>query len=132
MSETTQLVLPSQQIWVLMIGAVVPLATYLINNKALWKSEQVKAIVLVIVTGVAGVLYTAFAGGVHGFTDFAEQAFTAILSGLFAHNILWKPSGLNLTFGANPPTEEAKLDVKLVKPESTPQGPAGQPPARLC
>ncbi len=117
MGETTQLVLPSQQIWVLMIGAVVPLATYWINNRAHWKNEQAKAIALVVVAGVAGVGYTALAGGVHGFTDFAEQAFTAILSGLFAHNILWKPSGLNLVFGANPPGEEVSIR-RLVPTES--------------
>jgi TctA family transporter len=116
MTESTQLVLPSQQIWVLVIGTVVPLATYLINNKAPWKSEQSKAICLVIVTGIVGVVYTALAGNVHGFTDFVEQAFTAILSGLFAHNILWKPSGLNLVFGANPPGKEVKADPEVVKP----------------
>jgi hypothetical protein len=117
MSETTQLVLPSQQIWVLMIGAVVPLLTYLINNKAPWKSEQAKAACQVIVTGIAGVAYTALAGNVHGFTDFAEQAFTAILSGLFAHNLLWKPSGLNLAFGASPPAKEI-VAQPLVAPEA--------------
>jgi TctA family transporter len=118
MTDTTQLVLPSQQIWVLIIGSVVPLVTYVFNKWAPWKSEQVKAIVQVVVTGIVGVAYTALAKNVHGFTDFSEQAFTAILSGLFAHNLLWKPSGLNLVFGANPPIKEVKAEVKpLVAPE---------------
>ncbi len=118
MTDTTQLVLPSQQIWVLIIGSIVPLAMYAFNKVAPWKSEQAKAIAQVVVTGIVGVIYTALAKHVHGFTDFTEQAFTAILSGLFAHNILWKPSGLNLVFGANPPAKEVKADVKrLVEAE---------------
>jgi hypothetical protein len=105
-SASTQLILPNQQFWVLVIGAFVPLATYAINKFAPWNSEQVKAIVQVVLTGVAGVGYAAVAGNVTGFDDFCQQAFAAILSGLFAHNILWKPSGLNLKFGASPPDKE--------------------------
>lgn len=105
-NSTTQLILPNQQFWVLFIGAFVPLATYTINKLAPWQSEQVKAIVQVVLTAAAGVGYTALAGHVKGFEDFAQQAFTASLSGLFAHNLLWKPSGLNIKFGANPPAQE--------------------------
>ncbi|HST55065.1 MAG TPA: hypothetical protein VLJ42_04095 [Solirubrobacteraceae bacterium] len=108
MDQTTQLILPNQQFWVLLIGSIVPLGAYLINRAARWNSEQAKAIVHVALTGIAGVAYTALAGNVKGVGDFLQQAFTAIVAGLFAHNILWKPSGLNLKFGASPPAAEVK------------------------
>jgi hypothetical protein len=108
MTETTQLVLPNQQFWVLFIGTFVPLAGYVINRLSPWESETFKAIVQVVLTSIGAVAYTALAGDVEGAGDFVQQVFTAIVSGLFAHNILWKPSGLNLVFGANPPEAEKK------------------------
>jgi hypothetical protein len=111
MTDSTQLVLPNQQFWVLFIGTFVPLAGYLINKWAPWESETFKGIVQVVLVAIGGVAYTALAGDVHGVGDFLQQVFTAIISGLFAHNILWKPTGLNVVFGANRVEQE--------------QGPAG-------
>jgi hypothetical protein len=100
-NQTAQLVLPNQQFWVLLVGAAVPVLTYWFNKVMPWQTEQTKAIVHVIVLAVAGVAYTAIFGDVHGTGDFLQQVITAVISGLFAHNILWKPTGLNLVFGAN-------------------------------
>jgi hypothetical protein len=113
MDETTQLILPNQQFWVLFIGAFVPLAGYLINKIAPWNSETFKGIVQVVLTGIGGVAYTALAGDVHGVGDFFQQVYTAVISGLFAHNILWKPSGINVVLGANPPAQEQLLPGAL-------------------
>jgi hypothetical protein len=119
MTDATQLVLPNQQFWVLFIGALVPLAGYLINKAAPWESETFKGVVQVVLTAIGGVAYTAIAGDVKGAGDFIQQAFTAIMSGLFAHNILWKPTGLNIVFGANPPAVE-KQPTRFMQP-GTPQ-----------
>jgi hypothetical protein len=48
MDETTQLILPNQQFWVLFIGALVPLLGYVVNRIAPWNSETFKRIVQVV------------------------------------------------------------------------------------
>jgi hypothetical protein len=68
--QVQQPVLPNQQFWVLVIGAVVPLLGYWINKVMPWKSEQVKGIVQVILAGIGGVLYTVVFGDVKGVGDF--------------------------------------------------------------
>jgi hypothetical protein len=103
----TQLVLPNQQFWVLVVGAFVPLAGYWINKVSPWKSEQVKGIVQVVLMAVAGVLYTLiFGDDIEGVGDFLQQCFTAITAGLFAHKTLWAPSGMNFVFGASKPADQ--------------------------
>jgi hypothetical protein len=103
---TAEPVLPNDQFWVLFIGAFVPLAGYYINKVMPWKTETTKAIVQVVLTGIGGVVYTAIAGDVDGVGDFIQQAYTAVVSGLFAHKILWQPAGINVLLGANPPNKE--------------------------
>ena len=104
--QVTQLVLPNQQFWVLFIGSLVPLLAYYINKVAPWESEQFKAAVHVILTALAGAGYAVIFGDIEGVGDFMQESFTAVVAGLFAHNMLWKPAGLNLKFGAAPPTAE--------------------------
>lgn len=85
-----------------------PLAGYVINKVMPWRTEQVKGIVQVILTAIGGVLYTVIFGDVKGAGDFVQQCFTAIVAGLFAHKTLWAPAGINLKFGASPPSQEVK------------------------
>jgi hypothetical protein len=106
--QVTQLVLPNQQFWVLVVGAFVPLAGYWINKVMPWQTEQVKGIVQVVLTAIGGVGYTAIFGDVEGVGDFLQQCYTAIIAGLFAHKTLWAPAGINLKFGAAPPAMEVK------------------------
>jgi hypothetical protein len=119
MDGATQLILPNQQFWVLFIGAFVPLAGYLINKAAPWESEAFKGVVQVVLVAIGGVAYTAIGGDVEDIGDFLQQVSTAIISGLFAHNILWKPSGLSLVFGANPPAAE-RAPAGFMKPAAGP------------
>jgi hypothetical protein len=104
----TQPVLPNQQFWVFLVGAVVPLAGYWINKVMPWKSEQIKGIVQVILAAIGGVLYTVIFADIKGVGDFLQQCVTAIVAGLFAHKTLWAPSGINLKFGASTPSNEVK------------------------
>jgi hypothetical protein len=107
--QTTQLVLPNQQFWVLLVGALVPLAGYVINRFMPWRSEQVKGIVQVVLLAVGGVAYTViFGDDIEGVGDFLQECFTAIVAGLFAHKTLWAPSGINFVFGASRPEAEVK------------------------
>jgi hypothetical protein len=108
MTATTQLVLPNQQFWVILIGALVPLAGYTINKLMPWKSEQVKGIVQVVLAAIGGTVYTVIFGDVKGVADFLQQCVTAIAAGLFAHKTLWAPAGINLKFGASAPATEIK------------------------
>lgn len=100
MSDSSQLLLSNDQLWVLLIGSIVPLGGYIFNKIMPWKTETTKAIVQVVLMAVAGTAYTALATDIGGFTGFVQQAFSATVAGLFAHNILWKPGNINIKFGA--------------------------------
>jgi glucose uptake protein GlcU len=108
MTDATQLVLPSQQVWVVLIGALVPLLGYAINKWGPWKSEQVKGIVQVVLAALGGVAYSVVFGDVKGADSIVQQSITAVVAALFAHKTLWAPSGINLKFGASPPQQEVK------------------------
>jgi len=114
--SSSQLLLESDQMWVLLIGTIVPLGGYLLNKYLPWKSETVKGIAQVLLMAIAGTLYTALATDIGGFTGFVQQAFSATVAGLFAHNILWKPSNVNVKFGAVPtPTQAAGMSDAEIK-----------------
>lgn len=94
------LVFPWQQVWPVVIGALVPLATYALNHVGPWVTEPIKAIVLVVVAAVATALYTALATSVIGFNDATLQlVLTGIISALGAHKLLWHPSGISVRLG---------------------------------
>lgn len=89
------LIFPWQQVWPLVIGAIVPLFTYVLNRVGPWVSEPVKAFVLVAVSALATALYTALATNVIGFNDSTLQLILTGIAGAFAaHHWLWKPSGV--------------------------------------
>jgi hypothetical protein len=91
---------PVPQIWVVVLGAVVPLLTYVLNHFAPWVTEPVKATILVVAAAVVAVIYTAIETSVLGFNDATLQlVVTAIISALGAHLLLWKPSGFSAKLG---------------------------------
>ena len=94
------LVLPSKQLWTLMIGALVPLVTYVLNHVGPWVSEPTKAFVLVLVAAIAGGLYTALATSNFGWNSATIQmVLTAVIAALGAHQWLWKPSEISARLG---------------------------------
>jgi hypothetical protein len=108
-----QLLISGDQFWVLLIGSIVPVGGYFINKVMPWKTETTKAIVQVVLTSIAGVLFTWLATDVGSFTDFVQQAFSATVAGLFAHNILWKPANVNIKLGAIPtPTQSLSSEER--------------------
>lgn len=95
------LVLPNKQLWTLLIGALVPLFTYVLNAVGPWVSEPAKALVLVIVSAAAVALYTALSTSVLGFNSATlELVVTGIVGSLGAHHLLWRPSGISTILGA--------------------------------
>lgn len=92
---------PSGQFWVLLIGALVPLATYVINHFAPWASEPVKAAVLVVASAISSALYTALAqpGGLQWNWQTVELVISGVVAALIAHKILWVPSGISTLLG---------------------------------
>jgi hypothetical protein len=89
------------QFWVLVIGAIAPLGGYALNKLGPHVSEQVKAVVHVVLAAVAGALYQGLANGGVGFNSTTAQSIgSAILAALAAHHLLWKPSGIGMLFGA--------------------------------
>jgi hypothetical protein len=98
------LVLPFSQLWALVVGLLSPLVAYVLNTK-LWRNmpEPYKAFIHVLVSAVAGAIYTAAATPAFGWNDATFQlVLTSVLSAFAAHGLLWKPSGVQarLTAGA--------------------------------
>lgn len=95
------LVLGNHQLWVLLIGSLVPLVTYVLNRVGPWLSETVKAGVLVVVSAAAGAIYTALASPDFGWNvQTRELVLTAVIAALGAHGWLWKPAKVNTKLGA--------------------------------
>lgn len=91
---------PSIQTWALILGAIVPLATYILNHFAPWVSEAVKATVLAVLAGVVGAVYTAIETSVFGWNDATVQlVLTAIIGAFGAHLLIWKPSTISAKLG---------------------------------
>jgi hypothetical protein len=115
--DQPQIVVSDQAFYLLLIGSLVPLGGYVFNKYAPWNSETLKGIFQVILQAIAGYLYTVLATDVHGFVNISQGAFTAVVAGLFSHNILWKPANVNVKLGATP------------SPMQTPDPQAGVPAA---
>jgi uncharacterized YccA/Bax inhibitor family protein len=95
------LLLTNQQLWVTLIGSIVPLGGYVINKFAPWISESVKGVVQVVLAAVAGGLYTAIDTSVFGLNQTTVSlVFSAVVAALAAHNFLWKPAKINTLLGA--------------------------------
>lgn len=95
------LLLSNTQTWVILIGALVPLGGYVINRFAPWVSEQVKALVQVLLAAVSGALYTALETNSFGWNGTTiELVLSAVAAALFAHNLLYRPGKINSKLGA--------------------------------
>jgi mannitol-specific phosphotransferase system IIBC component len=86
MKET---LLPYTQVYVLVIGSLVPLAAYVINHYAPWVDERIKALVQVVVAAASAGLYQALEVGHIGLNGTTLQlVVTAIIGALGAHKLL--------------------------------------------
>lgn len=91
---------PSIGTWALVLGAITPLFTYVLNHVGPWLDEKTKAVVLLVVSGVVGAVYAAIEAGNFGWNDPTVSAIlTAILGAFGAHALIWKPSGINTALG---------------------------------
>lgn len=95
------LVLDPLQTYTLLIGALVPTVTYVLNHFAPWASEKIKGVVHVITAATAGGLYQALSTGHIGFDAQTLQIVgSAVIAALFAHHFLYAPSGIAHALGA--------------------------------
>lgn len=94
------LLLPSTQIWTLVAGALVPLGGYVLNYLGPIVNEKAKALVQVLLAAVSGGFVQAITVGDVGFNDVTLQfVLSAVITALFAHGFLWRPSGINVALG---------------------------------
>jgi uncharacterized membrane protein SirB2 len=94
------LLLPSGQTAVLLLGSLVPLATYLLNTRAPWVDEKVKALVVVLVSAVVAGVYQAIELNDVGFNSHTLQlVLTSVIAALGAHKLLYLPSGISAKLG---------------------------------
>lgn len=95
------LLLSYHQLWVAIIGALVPGIAYLVNHHAPWISEPIKAAVFVVVAAASSALYAALATNVFGWNDATLQlVVTGVVTALAAHFGFWKPSTVAARLGA--------------------------------
>lgn len=100
-SPQPTLALPSDQVWTLFAGALVPLVGYVLNHYGPQASEKAKAFVQVIAAAIAGGIIQAITAGHVGFNMITLQfILTAVIAALTAHGLLWRPSGISTALGA--------------------------------
>lgn len=91
------LALSSDQTWVALTGALVPLLMYVINHYAPWVSEKAKAIAQVAAAALVGALWQLHSNGSLdlGSAETLQFSLTAVVSALVAHGLLYAPGGIN-------------------------------------
>jgi hypothetical protein len=85
-------------LWALGVGALVPLATYVLNRAV--PTEPIRATVLLVVAAIAGALTQLVDAGSIGFdTATLRYVISAVVAALAAHHLLWKPGLVNVALG---------------------------------
>lgn len=101
MNSAPHLLLNLNQVWIVLIGGLVPLVSYVLNKVLPVSAEHLKAAIQVLVAAAAGALYTAVNTNVFGANAPTLQlVITAVAAALASHNWLWKPAGVNVLLGA--------------------------------
>lgn len=91
---------PVPQLWVIVLGGLTPLVTYVLNHVAPWVTEPVKATVLAVVAAAVAAAYTAIETSVFGFNSTTLQLLvSAIVAAFAAHALIYKPSGISAKLG---------------------------------
>lgn len=92
---------PTAQLVVLIVGGLVPLVGYVLNNKAPWVSETTKAIIQVALAAAAGAIYVAVGKPDFGLNNETLQGIlSAVVAALWTHGYLYKPAKVNTKLGA--------------------------------
>lgn len=100
---TTTPVLPTANLNMIVIGALVPILGYTLNKIPSYAKlpEAVKTFVHVVLIAAATGVYQAFEQGTFGWNRETEGLIvTALIAAFYAHGYLWKPGGVNTAFGA--------------------------------
>lgn len=93
-------VFPTDQVWVLIAGALAPLAAYVINYVGPHTDEKVKGIIQGVVAAIAGGIMQAVTAGHVGFNNVTLQfVITAVFAAAAAHSGFYKVSGINVALG---------------------------------
>jgi uncharacterized membrane protein YeaQ/YmgE (transglycosylase-associated protein family) len=104
---------PVPQLWVLILGGLTPLAVYVLNHFAPWVTEPAKAIILAIVAGIVGAIYTAIETSVFGLNNATLQlVVSAVVAAFGAHLLIWHPSGISAKLGGGSNAPSAKATAR--------------------
>lgn len=89
----------SVNLYLLVLGALVPLVGYVLNHHAPWATEPVKGLVHAGLAAAVGVLYQAVSGSDLGLNDDTLLAvITAVVAAVLGH-IGWRAANINLALG---------------------------------
>jgi hypothetical protein len=109
-SPDDELILSSDQFYAVLIGAIVPIGTYVLNNRVLGiLSEPVKGAIMAGVAALAGVLYQLLeTGGLSLDTETLQMVFFAVVGAVMAHTQFYIRAGWNTKLGAGSPRAKKK------------------------
>lgn len=114
------LILPAQQVWLVLISAIVPLVTYVLNHVGPWLTEPIKATVLLIVSAATGAIYTVVSTNQFGWNGTTlEFILTAVITALLSHGLLWRPSGISTLLGAGSNRQHVAAPASTQAPGGT-------------
>lgn len=101
-SPQPNLALSPDQTWTLLVGALVPAVTYVINHYAPWVSEEVKGIVLLLLSAATGAVIKLIATGGVDFTTAATWQYIlfAVVAAFAAHFGFYKATNISTRLGA--------------------------------
>lgn len=99
--QDDELLLTSLQYWAAILGAIAPLAGYLINKHAPWVHERVKFFVQVVLAAATGSVYQLIQTDSWAFdTQTFQTMGIAVFAALFMHRFGWLPSEIAQMFGS--------------------------------
>lgn len=99
-AEQPSFVLPPEQLYAAVIGALVPLGGYVLNYFAPWTSDRTKGLVQIALVTLAGALYAVLDAKLDLFTAQSLQLIgTTFLTAFLTHTTAWKTTGVSTALG---------------------------------
>lgn len=109
-------VVDGANIWLVLIGFLTPLVTYVINHYAPWMSTQIKGLVQGVVAALAACLYQLLSDGSFGWNEQTLVAIVTVVGSSILAHYGYAAGGLNRALGGGSNRGGApETELQLVK-----------------